>query len=148
MAVNVSNLQVCLKAVQSAQGCAGNVPCVRESMAGVRTLQEWYGRCRNAPECAGVLQDRECGGKWKALEMSKIRDFRGQWDTGRISETITHGPNYQHPPPNLVDNEEEYKVKKILDSQLFCNAPVGVAVRLGQGTSFSGKDASAPQCLA
>ena len=102
-------------------------------MAGVRTLQEWYGRCRNAPECAGVLQDRECGGKWKALEMSKIWDFRGQWDTGRISETITHGPNYQHPPPNLVDNEEEYKVKKILDSQLFCNAPAGVAVRLGQG---------------
>ena len=34
-------------------------------------------------------------------------------------ETITHGPNYQHPPPDLVDNEEEYEVKKILDSWLF-----------------------------
>ena len=34
-------------------------------------------------------------------------------------ETITHGANYQRPPPDLVDNEEECKVEKILDSQLF-----------------------------
>ena len=32
-------------------------------------------------------------------------------------ETLTHGRNYQCPPPELVDREEEYKVKKILDSQ-------------------------------
>ena len=25
-------------------------------------------------------------------------------------KTIMHGPNYQRPPPDLVDNEEEYKV--------------------------------------
>jgi hypothetical protein len=34
-------------------------------------------------------------------------------------ETITHGPNYQHPLPDLVDGEEEYSVEKILDSQQF-----------------------------
>ena len=34
-------------------------------------------------------------------------------------KTITHGPNFQHPPPNLVDNKEEYKVEKILDSWQF-----------------------------
>ena len=34
-------------------------------------------------------------------------------------ETITHGANYQCPPPDLVDNAEEYEVKKILDSRLF-----------------------------
>ena len=34
-------------------------------------------------------------------------------------ETITHGANYQRLPPDLVDNEEEYEVEKILDSQLF-----------------------------
>ena len=34
-------------------------------------------------------------------------------------ETITHGANYLRPPPDLVDNEEEYEVKKILDSRLF-----------------------------
>ena len=34
-------------------------------------------------------------------------------------KTITHGPNYQRPPPDLVDNEEEYEVEAILDSQLF-----------------------------
>ena len=34
-------------------------------------------------------------------------------------ETITHGANYQHPPPDLVNNTKEYEVEKILDSQLF-----------------------------
>ena len=34
-------------------------------------------------------------------------------------ETITHSANYQCPPPDLVDNAEEYEVEKILDSQLF-----------------------------
>jgi hypothetical protein len=34
-------------------------------------------------------------------------------------ETITHGPNYQRPVPDLVDGEEEYSVEKILDSQKF-----------------------------
>ena len=34
-------------------------------------------------------------------------------------ETITHGANYQRPPPDLVDNEEEYEVETILDSRLF-----------------------------
>jgi hypothetical protein len=34
-------------------------------------------------------------------------------------ETITQGPNYQHPPPDLVEGEEEYSVEKILDSWLF-----------------------------
>jgi hypothetical protein len=34
-------------------------------------------------------------------------------------ETIMHGPNYQRPPPDLVDGEEEYSMEKILDSQKF-----------------------------
>jgi hypothetical protein len=34
-------------------------------------------------------------------------------------ETIMHGPNYQHPVPDLVDGEEEYSVEKILDSRKF-----------------------------
>ena len=34
-------------------------------------------------------------------------------------ETPTHGPNYQRPPPDLVDREEEYKVERILDSRRF-----------------------------
>ena len=85
MAVNVSNPQVCLKAVQSAWGCAGNVLCMQESIKCVWTLQEWYGGCGNVPECAGVPQGQECTGKWRALEMSKIQDFRDQQDTGHIS---------------------------------------------------------------
>src|ERR1700761_3347816 len=34
-------------------------------------------------------------------------------------KTPTHGCNYQHPPPKLVNREEEYKVEKILDSWHF-----------------------------
>jgi hypothetical protein len=34
-------------------------------------------------------------------------------------ETITHGPNYQCPVPDLVEGEEEYSVEKILDSRKF-----------------------------
>jgi hypothetical protein len=34
-------------------------------------------------------------------------------------ETITHGPNYQRPLPDLVDGEEEYSMEKILDSRKF-----------------------------
>jgi hypothetical protein len=31
-------------------------------------------------------------------------------------ETPTHGANYQHPPPDLMDGVEEYEVEKVLDS--------------------------------
>ena len=34
-------------------------------------------------------------------------------------ETLTHGPNYQRSPPDLVDREKQYEVKKILDSRQF-----------------------------
>ena len=34
-------------------------------------------------------------------------------------ETPMHGANYQHPPPDLVDGEEEYEVEKVMDSQCF-----------------------------
>ena len=34
-------------------------------------------------------------------------------------KTNTHGSNYSRPAPDLVDNKEEYKVEKILDTQQF-----------------------------
>jgi Chromo (CHRromatin Organisation MOdifier) domain len=34
-------------------------------------------------------------------------------------ETPTHGVNYQRPPPDLVDGEEEYEIEKILDSRRY-----------------------------
>ena len=32
-------------------------------------------------------------------------------------ETIMHGVNYQRPPPDLVEGEDEYEVERIVDSQ-------------------------------
>jgi len=32
-------------------------------------------------------------------------------------ETAIHGPNYSRPPPDLIDDQEEYEVEKILDSR-------------------------------
>ncbi len=37
----------------------------------------------------------------------------------QYKETEFHGPNYSRPAPDLVDNEKEYKVEKILDSRQF-----------------------------
>jgi hypothetical protein len=34
-------------------------------------------------------------------------------------ETITHGPNFTQPAPELINGEEEYSVEKILDSWRF-----------------------------
>ena len=34
-------------------------------------------------------------------------------------ETDIHGSNYSRPAPDLIDNEEEYKVKKVLDTRQF-----------------------------
>jgi hypothetical protein len=29
----------------------------------------------------------------------------------------SHGPNYERPPPDLIEDEEEYEVDQILDSR-------------------------------
>jgi hypothetical protein len=34
-------------------------------------------------------------------------------------ETLTHGANYQRPPPDLVDGVEEYEVERVLDSRRY-----------------------------
>ena len=49
----MSNPQVCLKAVQSAQECAGNVPCMQENIKVCRPCgngMEGAEMCRSAPE--------------------------------------------------------------------------------------------------
>ena len=34
-------------------------------------------------------------------------------------ETEAHGPNFDHPPPDLIKGEEEFEVEKVLDAQYF-----------------------------
>ena len=33
-------------------------------------------------------------------------------------ETEAHGPNFMHPPPDLVEGSEEYEVEKIENSRV------------------------------
>ena len=37
----------------------------------------------------------------------------------RYNETPMHGTNYQRPPPELIDGEEEYEVEKVIASRHF-----------------------------
>ena len=45
---------------------------------------------------------------WNAFHTSLLTPYR---------ETDSHGPNYERPPPDLVEDEEEYEVDQILDSR-------------------------------
>jgi hypothetical protein len=36
----------------------------------------------------------------------------------RYRETKAHGPNFEHPPPDIIDGEPEWEVEKIIKSQL------------------------------
>ena len=73
-----------------------------------------------------------CHGPFKVVQVMSPVNYRlelpTQWSIHPVfhidlltpyRETITHGANYQRLPPDLVDNAEEYEVKKILDSRLF-----------------------------
>ena len=73
-----------------------------------------------------------CHGPFKVVQVMSPINYRlelpTQWSIHPVfhinlltlyRETITHGANYQRPPPDLVDNAEEYEVEKILDSWLF-----------------------------
>ena len=33
------------------------------------------------------------------------------------AETVTHGPNFSRPPPDLIDGEEEQEIERILSHQ-------------------------------
>jgi hypothetical protein len=46
--------------------------------------------------------------QWKIHHINLLSPYR---------KTEVHGANYQCPPPELIDNEEEYEVESILDSQ-------------------------------
>ena len=73
-----------------------------------------------------------CHGPFKVIQVMSPINYRlelpTQWSIHPVfhidlltpyRETIMHSANYQRPPPDLVDNAEEYEVKKVLDSRLF-----------------------------
>jgi hypothetical protein len=45
---------------------------------------------------------------WNAFHASLLTPYR---------ETDSHSPNYERPPPDLIKDEEEYKVDQILNSR-------------------------------
>jgi hypothetical protein len=71
-----------------------------------------------------------CHGPFKVIQVMSLVNYclelPTQWSIHPVfhidlltpyCETITYGPNYQCPPLDLVEGEEEYSVEKILDSQ-------------------------------
>ena len=55
----------------------------------------------------------------KLLPQWKIHDVFHADLLTPYHETELHGPNFTRPPPDLIDGEEEYEVKEILQSQRF-----------------------------
>jgi len=59
------------------------------------------------------------------LEISKSWKIHPVFHNGLLklyNETVAHGPNYSHPPPKIIgDEEEHYEVEKILQSCLTLN---------------------------
>ena len=53
---------------------------------------------------------------WLPLSMKIHNVFHASLLT-LYKETSIHGPNYDTPPPDLVDGLEEFEVETILDSQ-------------------------------
>ena len=56
------------------------------------------------------------------LELPKQWSIHPVFHTNLLTpyhETMLHGDNYQCPPPDLINEEEEYKVEAILDSRKF-----------------------------
>jgi hypothetical protein len=35
----------------------------------------------------------------------------------QYKETVAHGPNYERPPPDIIEGEPEWEVEKIIDSR-------------------------------
>jgi hypothetical protein len=45
---------------------------------------------------------------WNAFHASLLTPYR---------ETASHSPNFEHPPSDLIEGEEEYEVDQIMDSR-------------------------------
>ena len=45
---------------------------------------------------------------WNAFHISLLTPYK---------ETEAHGPNFECPPPDLIEGEEEFEVEKVLDAQ-------------------------------
>jgi hypothetical protein len=74
----------------------------------------------------------KCHGPFKVIQVMSPVNYRlelpTQWSIHNVfhtdlltpyRETLTHGANYQRPPPDLVDGVEEYKVERVLDSRWY-----------------------------
>jgi hypothetical protein len=74
----------------------------------------------------------KCHGPFKITQVMSPVNYRlelpTQWSIHNVfhtdlltpyRETLTHGTNYQRPPPDLVEGMEEYEVEKVLDSRRY-----------------------------
>jgi hypothetical protein len=71
----------------------------------------------------------------------------------RYRETDAHGPNYERPPPEIIEGEPEWEVEKIINSRLHgCNKKLQFLVRWkgfppSEDSWVSEPDLSAPDLI-
>ena len=57
--------------------------------------------------------------KLKLPDQWKIHDVFHMDLLSPYMETEEHSPNFEKPPPDLIEGEEEWEVSKILDTRIF-----------------------------
>ena len=80
-----------------------------------------YTSVKLAPKCHGPFQiTKEISPVAYQLTLPRAWTIHNIFHSSLLTpykETHEHGAQFQHPPPKLIDNEEEYKVEQIINHQ-------------------------------
>ena len=78
-----------------------------------------YASAKLAPRCHGPFQiTREISLVAYQLELPRAWTIHNVFHSSLLTpckETLEHGAQFQHLPPELIDNEEEYEVEDIIN---------------------------------
>ena len=92
----------------------------------------WLDGCNLCIDQPTIKLVAKCHGPFRVTQVMSPVNYRlelpTQWQIHpvfhidllmRYNETPMHGANYQRPPLELIDGEEEYKVEKVIASRCF-----------------------------
>ena len=88
-----------------------------------RNLALPYQMCKLAPKCHGpFLITRRVSPVAYQLQLPPTWTIHDVFHASLLTpyhETTEHGPNYNRPPPEMVDREEEFEVKAVMGHRFF-----------------------------